>query len=178
LQQAPHRPRQPHILLRDAQLHVPVRPHLRQVHVVHAHHFAPLGINDLLVQQILPQPATPHSAHTPPAPVRLRSVGSARLPLRRPGHVAPPAAESVRAKSGSARCGLPARPAPQKIHARARRSSPARRTPARPSAPLHTASPPLLSPALPPAPSPRHSLGFLLGFPLDFLLGFLLGFPL
>src|SRR5208337_3774762 len=59
LQQPPHRPRQTHIYLCDPQLHVSVRAHLRQVHVVHAHHFAPLGINDLLVQQILPHRQPP-----------------------------------------------------------------------------------------------------------------------
>ncbi len=53
LQQPPHRPRQSDVHLREPQLHIAVGLVLGKIHVIHAHDFAALGVDNLLVEQIL-----------------------------------------------------------------------------------------------------------------------------
>ena len=53
MQQAPRRPRQPHIHVGDPQLDRTIGALLGKIDVVYAHYFAAPRIDDLLVQQVL-----------------------------------------------------------------------------------------------------------------------------
>ena len=72
LQQAANGAGQADVHLRDAQLGVAVGALVGQIDIVHADHFAAVGVDDLLVEQIL--------LHGQPA---LHSADRARGPIRR-----------------------------------------------------------------------------------------------